>query len=273
MCVGFYDGGYFLFSFDIIFEFKFGCNEIVVGVYDFSIGDGMLGKQLFKFGGIFYMLSFGIWQMVWLELVGVVYVVWLDMMFVFENQQFRFIVCVDVELEVEVVVLCDGWEIGCIIGVFGIELFLFVFKLCLWLLDDFFLYDFKVMLCCGGEVVDCVDSYFGMCSICVGNVVGVLCLLLNGKFVFQFGLLDQGFWLDGFYIVLIDEVLKLDLQVIKDLGFNMVCKYIKVELVCWFYWVDKFGLLVWQDMFQIWDVEIDVIVCICVEGQMCEIVD
>ena len=34
----------------------------------------------------------------------------------------------------------------------------------------------------------------------------------------------------------------------KDLGFNMVRKHIKVEPARWYYWTDKIGLMVWQDM-------------------------
>jgi hypothetical protein len=34
----------------------------------------------------------------------------------------------------------------------------------------------------------------------------------------------------------------------KKLGFNMTRKHIKVEPERWYYWADKLGLLVWQDM-------------------------
>ena len=34
----------------------------------------------------------------------------------------------------------------------------------------------------------------------------------------------------------------------RTLGFNMVRKHIKVEPDRWYYWADKLGLLVWQDM-------------------------
>ena len=34
----------------------------------------------------------------------------------------------------------------------------------------------------------------------------------------------------------------------KTFGFNMVRKHIKVEPARWYYWTDKMGLLVWQDM-------------------------
>ena len=42
--------------------------------------------------------------------------------------------------------------------------------------------------------------------------------------------------------------MKYDLEITKKLGFNMVRKHIKVEPYRWYYYADKMGLLVWQDM-------------------------
>ncbi len=72
--------------------------------------------------------------------------------------------------------------------------------------------------------------------------------LLNGKFVFQLGTLDQGYWPDGIYTAPTDEALRFDLERQKALGFNMVRKHIKVEPARWFYHADQLGLMVWQDM-------------------------
>ena len=77
---------------------------------------------------------------------------------------------------------------------------------------------------------------------------GVTRMMLNNKPVFQFGPLDQGFWPDGLYTAPTDEALKYDLEVTKKLGFNMVRKHVKVEPARWYYYCDKLGLLVWQDM-------------------------
>jgi hypothetical protein len=73
-------------------------------------------------------------------------------------------------------------------------------------------------------------------------------MMLNNEFVFQMGPLDQGFWPDGLYTAPTDEALKSDIEASKKLGFNMVRKHIKVEPYRWYYWADKLGLMVWQDM-------------------------
>ena len=77
---------------------------------------------------------------------------------------------------------------------------------------------------------------------------GVTGCCSNGKFVFEIGTLDQGFWPDGIYTAPTDEALRFDIEVTKKLGFNMIRKHVKVEPERWYYWCDKLGMLVWQDM-------------------------
>lgn len=60
--------------------------------------------------------------------------------------------------------------------------------------------------------------------------------------------LDQGFWPDGLHTAPSDKALAYDLKMHKAMGFNSVRKHIKVEPDRWFYWADRLGLLVWQDM-------------------------
>ncbi len=77
---------------------------------------------------------------------------------------------------------------------------------------------------------------------------GVNRLFLNNKPLFQYGPLDQGWWPDGLYTAPTDEALKYDIEITKQLGMNMARKHVKVEPDRWYYWCDKLGLLVWQDM-------------------------
>jgi hypothetical protein len=145
-------------------------------------------------------------------------------------------------------VLITAWngqqEIARIQGRSGTELKLPIPNARLWSPEDPFLYDLKVRL---GD--DEVSSYFAMRKVALGkDENGFTSILLNNKPVFQAGPLDQGYWPDGIFTAPTDEALRWDLSEMKRLGFNMVRKHIKVEPERWFYWCDKLGLLVWQDM-------------------------
>jgi hypothetical protein len=77
---------------------------------------------------------------------------------------------------------------------------------------------------------------------------GVQRLMLNNETLFQFGMLDQGWWPDGLYTAATDEALVFDIVKAKEMGFNMLRKHVKVEPARWYYHCDKLGMLVWQDM-------------------------
>jgi hypothetical protein len=119
----------------------------------------------------------------------------------------------------------------------------------LWSPEDPHLYSVVVNLKLGNRSVDKVESYFGMRKISLGkDEKGFTRLMLNNKPYFQFGPLDQGFWPDGLYTAPTDEALRYDIEMTKKLGFNMARKHVKIEPDRWYYWCDKLGLLVWQDM-------------------------
>ena len=57
-----------------------------------------------------------------------------------------------------------------------------------------------------------------------------------------------GYWPDGLYTAPSDDALVYDIQLAKDMGFNMLRKHVKVECDRWYYHCDRLGMLVWQDM-------------------------
>jgi hypothetical protein len=77
---------------------------------------------------------------------------------------------------------------------------------------DPFLYDLRVTLT-GTGGGDEVGGYFGLRSIATAMVNGWLRPVLNGRFVFQIGTLDQGYWPDGIYTAPTDEALRFDADV------------------------------------------------------------
>ncbi len=149
---------------------------------------------------------------------------------------------------VEAVAWSGGGQVGVATGKAGTEIRVPVPNAHLWSPDDPFLYDLRVSLKSGTTTVDRVKSYFGMRSIGLATVGGAVRPVLNGQFVFQIGTLDQGFWPDGVYTAPTDTALRFDLEQHKVLGFNTVRKHVKVEPTRWYYWADKLGLLVWQDV-------------------------
>ena len=139
--------------------------------------------------------------------------------------------------------------VGRIIGKPNSELLLRLHTLRLWSPENPFLYKLKIELKKNEQIKDEVKSYFGMRKIEIAkDEKGINRIMLNGKFLMEVGPLDQGFWPDGIYTAPTDEALKYDIQMEKKLGFNLVRKHVKVEPDRWYYWADKLGMLVWQDM-------------------------
>jgi hypothetical protein len=251
--VGQHRGGYDSFSFDITDELKWsGDEEIIVAVTDPTEGDQPRGKQSRKPEGIFYTATSGIWQTVWLEPVPKVAIDGLTLTPDVDAQALHLNVAVNSlsdSLKVEAVAFADGQEVGRVVGSPNLATNLPVRSPHLWSPDDPFLYDLRVTLRDGDRVVDSVSSYFGMRKIALRkDAEGVTRMALNDRFVFEIGALDQGFWPDGIYTAPTDEALRFDIEYLKRAGFNLARKHVKVEPDRWYYWCDKLGLLVWQDM-------------------------
>ena len=79
-------------------------------------------------------------------------------------------------------------------------------------------------------------------------VSGAPRICLNHRPQFHSGVLDQGYWPDGIYTPPSDEAMLFDIKGMKDFGFNMVRKHIKIEPERWYYHCDRLGIAVWQDM-------------------------
>ena len=247
--VGSHRGGYDPFSFDITDALKpNGPQEIQVEVFDPTNAGGQpRGKQALRPGPIMYTPTSGIWQTVWLEPVAEAHIASLKMVPDVDAGCLR--LTVEGNGEVEVVASEGGKPVAQVSGPAGKELQLAIPNAKLWSPDSPHLYDLSVTLKSGDKAVDSVGSYFGMRKIALGkDEKGITRPMLNGKFVFQVGPLDQGFWPDGIYTAPTDEALRWDIETMKKHGFNCVRKHIKVEPSRWYYWCDKLGLLVWQDM-------------------------
>jgi hypothetical protein len=251
--IGRHRGGYDAFSFDITPAIKaHGVQDLVVEVTDPTEGDQPRGKQSRKPEGIFYNACSGIWQTVWLEPVPVRGINDLKMVPDLDAGVLRLrVVTSDGRdgWQVEATAQAGGMQAGSVTGAPNAELSLPLNPVHRWSPDDPFLYQLRIVLKNQGQAVDEVQSYFGMRSIGLRrDDHGVMRIAFNGDFLFQIGALDQGYWPDGIYTAPTDAALQHDLRFLKSAGFNLVRKHAKVEPDRWYYWCDKLGLLVWQDM-------------------------
>ena len=260
--VAYHEGGFTEFSADITRALRPGSlQQLTVKVEDRNEANAFpVGKQRNRPEGLFYTGSSGIWQTVWIEPVRAAHIDKLDI----ASDLTGFTVTPRVSgasrLRAEVVVSKpDGEEVAHSIGTAGETLRVPVPNPHLWTPDDPYLYDLEVRLLNPvAKVVDEVSSYAGLRTIGVVNDgKGRPRIALNGRITFLHGPLDQGFWPDGIYTAPTDEALKFDLERTKAMGMNFVRKHAKVEPARWYYWADKLGLMVWQDMPSL-DVSLDI---------------
>ena len=245
---GSHTGGYLPFALDVTELIEGDAFTLELRVTDpTDTGSLSRGKQRLKNTGIWYTPQSGIWQTVWMECVPENYLRSLRITPKPEEN------AVHIRLEADdpamaAVTICRN---GGIIAEGQTDengestLTIPAEELRLWSPEEPFLYDVSIVLTGG----DRVESYFGMRAFGIGkDEKGLPRLLLNGKPYFQNGLLDQGYWSDGYYTAPSDEALIHDIAEMKRLGFNMLRKHIKVEPLRWYYHCDRLGMLVWQDM-------------------------
>ncbi|KAA3635501.1 MAG: glycoside hydrolase family 2 [Bacteroidetes bacterium] len=253
--VGNHKGGFDAFSFDITDYLREGENEIKVAVTDpTNEGSQPVGKQTLDPGGIFYTAVTGIWQTVWLEPVNDVYFKSFEL--ITDIDQMTVTIKPDIagaydNLSYKVMIFDEKQKIISKTESCSKNLTFDLPEMKLWHPDHPFLYQIILTIFEKETTinVDDVSSYFGMRKIHIAeDEDGFTRMFLNNEPYFQNGPLDQGYWPDGLYTPPSEEAIKEEIQIIKDMGFNMLRKHVKVEPDLFYYWCDKKGILVWQDM-------------------------
>ena len=234
MCVGGHVGGYLPFTIDITSSIVFGENLISVEVIDDLDIELAYGKQRKDRGGMWYTPISGIWQTVWCESVPVDYVKNIRVTPDLNGVKF------DVEGgENEKIILLDGEEYR----FEGDSFYLEMDDPIHWTPDVPYLYEFTLK--CGE---DKIESYFACRTVSIEEVNGKSYICLNKKPILCHGLLDQGYYSDGIYLPATPEGYRFGILTMKELGFNMLRKHIKIEPELFYYYCDKYGMLVFQDM-------------------------
>ncbi|MBO4383560.1 MAG: glycoside hydrolase family 2 [Clostridia bacterium] len=207
------------------------------------------GKQVSKPGSIWYTSQSGIWGTVWMESMA-------------KGYAEDLLIVPDIDLGVvnitvtgkaptaHITVLDEGKPVAELRGETGTTLILPMPNAKLWSPESPHLYDLTIdLINSNGLIADTVRSYFGMRKFSVGkDREGVSRLWLNNEPYFHNGVLDQGYFPDGLLTPPTDEAMEDDIRLLKEMGFTMVRKHIKIEPLRWYYHCDRLGILVWQDM-------------------------
>ena len=235
--VGVHHGGYTPFTFEITEQIK-EHNVINVVVRDLmEKNEYSRGKQKTNRGGIWYSAQSGIWQTVWLESTPVDYIQNVRITPDFDSQTVKFETQNHLTVQ-KLIYDGDNLIADTTDDVVKID------NAKEWSPENSFLYDviFKYK-------DDEVHSYFGIRKFSVGkDGSGMPRLMLNNKPYFMNGLLDQGYYPDGFLTPPSNEAMEFDVKSVKNLGFNMLRKHIKIEPMLWYHYCDVNGIIVWQDM-------------------------
>lgn len=269
-------GGYLPFSADLT-DFVSGQSALLqVWVQDSSdTSYHSRGKQTLKRGGMFYTAQSGIWQSVWYEWVPKNHVTGIHITPHPDSRQvtvelsspkpFTAVTCTvkqaDRQFSIDMAAggnASAGTErllrrnrnlIGVAVTMESSNAGMLTLTLpedgmFLWTPEDPWLYDFTVT-----ADEDVIHSYFAMRSFSVEpDEKGIPRFCLNHRPYFLHGLLDQGYWSDGLMTAPCDDAFVFDINLAKDMGFNMLRKHIKVEPLRWYYHCDRLGMIVWQDM-------------------------
>ena len=203
---------------------------------------------------IWYTPVSGIWQTVWLEAVNSeAYLKEVKIIPDIDKQVVSILPMLNIPLQpeyyVQAEVLFNHNKVAAAEELADNEMVIEIDEPELWSPENPNLYDLKLALVNNkGEKLDEVKSYFGMRKISLGDKNGNKYLFLNNEPLFHYGTLDQGWWPDGLHTPPSDEAMKYDIEMTKKMGFNMIRKHIKVEPDRWYYYCDKLGIMVWQDM-------------------------
>ena len=231
-------GGYLPFTFDVTDIATVGSNVLRVRVTDKLDIELAYGKQRKKRGGMWYTPISGIWQPVWLEGVPAHYISSLRI-----TPTLSAVTVETVGGNAQKTLTLHLPEGDKTYTYEGNSTKIEIDDPILWTPEHPHLYTFTLT-----DGADTIDSYFALRTVEVKEVAGKPRICLNGKPYFFHGLLDQGYYSDGIYTPATPDGYRYDISKMKELGFNMLRKHIKVEPDVFYYECDKQGMIVFQDM-------------------------
>ena len=236
--VGEHIGGYLPFGIDISDALREGENTLCVEVEDELDISLAYGKQTKKRGGMWYTPISGIWQTVWLEALPKNAITALKITPRLDGVTLR---TEGGEEKKNIEIFLPDRKLK--LEYFGDEISIDIPEPILWTPENPHLYEFAIF---SGD--DRIESYFALRTVSIEERKGRAYICLNGNPYFFHGLLDQGYYSDGIYTPSSPEGYKFDILKMKELGFNTLRKHIKIESDIFYYYCDKYGMIVFQDM-------------------------
>ena len=240
--VGSHAGGYNPFSFDVSSMIKYQNSLMLRCTDDCDLSGYAYGKQKYEHGGMWYTPSAGIWGTVWLEDLGEQAIHDIKITPDFDSSKVRLDFAGNFE-QAQIIISAHG-KVVHMGQTDSLHYEAQLEDVHPWTPADPFLYDLYIQ-----TDDDVVKSYFGMRKFSSGHdAAGTLRFCLNNRPLFFSGLLDQGYTVDGLMTYPSDKAIVYELTKIKEMGFNMLRKHVKVECRRWYYHCDRMGILVMQDM-------------------------
>lgn len=258
--LGCHEGGYSRFSFNLSNALKEDDNILIIKVEDSLNESQPRGKQRWTNHsyGCWYVQTTGIWKTVWLEVVPKNYI---ESVKITPNLQDSSVL-IDFNIEnnynqdlyVETTVSFEDKLVNkCIIPVLNKNIHTKInlyntncveWGVFQWTPSSPNLYDISFKLIHNNEIIDNVNSYFGLREIKIDGCN----ILLNGVPIYQRLILDQGYWKDSHLTPPSEEAIIQDIEKILQLGYNGLRKHQKIEDERFLYWCDVKGVLVWSEM-------------------------
>ena len=259
-----HEGGYLPFTVELTerLDPSLTENELVLRVKDTLDHTYPYGKQRKDRGGMWYTPVSGIWQTVWMEAVPSHYiknlkitpgldhvVIEVETDGTSENLPCSFTVSEaqifdNLSCKSNILFSPRNTDVACTCNISrdGNRYTITPVSPKHWTPDTPYVYEFTLTV---GE--DSIHSYFALRTLETKNINGIPRLCLNGKPYFFHGLLDQGYFHDGIFLPETPEGYTKDILTMKQLGFNMLRKHIKIEPEYFYTACDYIGMVVFQD--------------------------
>lgn len=208
---------------------------------------------------IWYPRTTGIWQSVWLEVVGGSYIdsiAWEGRLEGFVIEMAAHIAGAAHGLELRVRLRARGRELAddrCAVLAGQVHRQIVVLdpgiddyrNELLWSPESPTLIEAELELSdAAGRRLDLVHSYTAMRSAATQGDR----FILNGRPRYLRLVLDQGYWPQSGLTPPNDDAIRRDVELVKEMGFNGVRAHQRIPDPRYLYWADKLGLLVWEEM-------------------------